>query len=85
MQRPPHGDEIDDAGGALERVQGAKRAIQALPVVRAFLERQQIVVALGDELAALDQELFDELVHAGSPHMMVTCPTSVSGRTGLTR
>ncbi len=68
-----------------ERVQGAERAIEALPVVRPFLERQQVVVALGDELATLDQELFDEFVHAGSPHMMVTCSTSVSWRTGLTR
>ena len=70
MQRPSHGDEIDDAGRALQRMEGAKSAGQALPVVGMLLERQQIIVALGDELATLDQELFEELVHAGSPHMM---------------
>ena len=32
-----------------------------------LLEREQVVVALGHELAALDQELLDELVHAGKP------------------
>ena len=85
MQRASHGDEIDDAGGALQRVEGAERAVEALPVVRALLEGQQVVVALGDELAAFDQELFDELVHAGSPHMIATCSTSASWRTGLTR
>ena len=85
MQRPSHRDEIDDAGRALQRVKGAKRAVEPLLVVRALLERQQVVVALGDELAALDQELLDELVHAGSPHMIETCSTSASWATGLTR
>ena len=85
VQGAPHSDEIDDAGGALQRVQGAECAIEALPVVRTFLEGQQVVVALRDELASFDQELFDEFVHAGSPHMMITCSTSVSWRTGLTR
>ena len=85
MQGASHGDEIDDAGGALQRVQGAERAVEALLVVRTLLEGQQVVVALGDELATLDQELLDEFVHAGSPHMMATCSTRASWRTGLTR
>ena len=50
-----------------------------------LLEREQVVVALGHELAALDQELLDELVHAGNPHMMETCWTSASWATGFTR
>jgi hypothetical protein len=50
-----------------------------------LLEREQIVVALGDELATLDQELLDELVHAGNPHMMETCWMSASWVTGFTR
>ena len=70
VQGPRHGDEIDDAGRALQRVKGAKRAVETLPVVGTLLQRQQVVVALRDELAAFDQELFDELVHAGNPHMM---------------
>ena len=85
MQRPAHRDEIDDAGRALQRVEGAERAVETLLVVGPLLEREQVVVALGDELAPFDQELFDELVHAGSPHMIETCSTSRSWLTGLTR
>ena len=85
MQRPRHRDEVDDARRTLQRVEGAKGAVEAFPVVRALLEREQVVVALGHELAALDQELLDELVHAGNPHMMETCWTSASWATGFTR
>ncbi len=85
VQGARHGGEIDDAGGALQRVEGAERAVEPLLVVGPLLERQQVVVALRDEFAPLDQELFDEFVHAGSPHRMATCSTSASWRTGLTR
>ena len=51
-----------------------------------LLEREQVVVALGDELAPLDQELLDELVHAGSPHMMRdVLDERAPGLTGFTR
>ena len=49
------------------------------------LERQQVVGGLLDQLARFDQELFEEFVHAGSPHSMAAYSTSVSWRTGLTR
>src|SRR6185503_8202278 len=78
MQGPRHRDEVDDACCALQRVEAAKGTVQPFPVVRMLLEREQIVVALGDELATLDQELLHELVHAGNPHMMETCWMSAS-------
>ena len=85
MQRQAHRGEVDDAGGALQRVKGTERAVETLLVVGPLLEREQIVIALGDELASFDHELLDELVHAGSPHMIETCSTSRSWLTGLTR
>ena len=86
VQGRAHGDEIDDAGGALQRVEGAEGAVETLPVVRTLLQRQQVVVGLVDQLAPLDQELLDELVHAGSPHMIEPrSSTSASWPTGLTR
>ncbi len=85
MQRPSHGREIDDAGGALQRVEGPEGAVQAGLVVRTLLERQQVVAALRHQFATLDQELLDELVHAGNPHMIDTCSTSAAWLTGLIR
>ena len=84
MQGPRHGDEVDDAGRAFQRMKGAKSAIEPFPVLRTLLEREQVVSALGHELAALDQELLDELVHAGNPHMIETCWMRASWATGFT-
>ena len=77
--------KIDDASRAFQRVEGTERAIEPLLVVGPGFQCEQVVVALGHELSTLDQELFDELVHAGIPHMMEACSTSAAWLTGLTR
>ncbi len=85
MQGASHGDEVDDAGGTLQRVERAQRTVETFLVAGPLLECEQIVVALGHQLTALDHELLDELVHAGKPHMIATCSTSRSCPTGFTR
>jgi hypothetical protein len=85
VQRAPHGLELDDAGGALERMESPERAVEALAVLRRVLQRQKVVGRLGDEFAALDEKLLDELVHPAGPQSSATCAIRVSGVTGLTR
>jgi hypothetical protein len=67
MDRSAHRREFDNAGSSLQGMKGAKGAIERAVVVRRLLEGQQILRCLLDEFARLDQELFQELVHRGSP------------------
>ncbi len=72
VQQAAHGGEFDDARGALQGVEGAEHAVHPLAVVRRLLEGQKVARALFHQLAALDQELFEELVHAAGPHSKAT-------------
>jgi len=68
VQHATHGGEFDNAGGALQRVEAAEHAIDQRRIARRRLERQQIPGRLLRQLTAFDQELFEQLVHAGEPH-----------------
>ncbi len=67
-----HGVELDDAGGPFQGVEGAEGAVEAGAVVGGLFQRQEVVGGLLHQFARLDQELFEELVHAGWPHSMRT-------------
>ena len=84
VQRFLHCGEVDDACAALQRVKRAKGVVEALGVVRRFLERQQVVDGLVDELPRFDQKLLQELIHAGTPQSRAAYSTSVSCFSGLT-
>jgi hypothetical protein len=70
MERPRHGIEVHDAGGALQGVDGPERAVEAPAVAGRLLEGEKVAGGALDELARLDEELLHELVHAGSPQSM---------------
>jgi hypothetical protein len=85
VQGASHRRKIDDARAAFERVEGAKRAVEPLTVLGVLFQRQQVVVALADKFATLDQELLEKLVHRGTPHIIAMCSTRTSWLTGLTK
>ena len=80
-----HGGEIDNSRGALQGMQGTKGVIQPFPVVRSLLQGEQVVLALGHQLATFDQELLEEFVHGARPHMTDACSASCCCVTGFTR
>jgi hypothetical protein len=65
-------------------MEGAKRSVQALVILRRYLECEKILHRLLDELARFDDELADELVHIGAPLRSRACSTSASGLSGFT-
>ena len=85
MQHARHGGEVDNAGGSLQGMEGAKRSVQPFSVVRVFFKSHQIVDCLSDEFARFKEELFDELVHRGAPQKIAAYSASVSCLTGFTR
>jgi hypothetical protein len=62
MQHQPHGRVVEQPDRALQRVDGAKGAVDQCTVVRPPLQRQEVVGRLLHQFAALDQELFEQFV-----------------------
>ena len=54
MQGSSHRLEIHDPGGALEGVEGAERAVDPIGGIGPFLQHQQVVSRLFDQLSRLD-------------------------------
>ena len=67
MQRQAHRRQIDNAGGALERVKGAKDAVDPLDRESLALQRDQIVGRLLNQLPRFGNELLVQRVHLGAP------------------
>ena len=77
MQRQPHRRQIDHAGRAFERMEGAEDAIDPLGGKSFAFQRDQIVGCLLDQLARFDDELLVQGVHDGAPASTATWRTRV--------
>ena len=64
MQGGVHRGKAEQPDGSLQRVQGAKRALQQTQVPRIAIEPQQIVGRLLGELGRLDDKLLQQFVHS---------------------
>ncbi len=66
-------------------MEGAEHIVEADLVAGRRLECEQIFRGLLDELAGLNQELFDKFVHGATPQSSAACSTNWSWVRGLTR
>ncbi len=85
MQQPSHVRQVGNGGAAFERVKGAEDDVDAMLVVGRAFEREQLVGGLVDELARLEDELFEQDVHGDRPVRALAWSTRSSWLTGFTR
>ncbi len=85
MEHPGHRLDAEHAGRALQGVEHPEDADDQLAVLRRPLQRYQAARPLGDQVAAFQQELFEQGVHAGIPVSTAACSARSAGVTGLTR
>jgi hypothetical protein len=79
--------EPEGSGAALDRVHGAKRAVDVLGRGAAVAERGEVAFEQADELVAfveVDVADFGERVHAGRP-LVVACGPEEEGGSGRGR
>ncbi len=89
MHEAGEGRDLEQAGGALERMQRAEQLVHRRRGARVALERQQAAPGLVEQVARLGDELLQQRVreaaHDAGPARIRAKPPSVSGRTGFTR
>src|SRR5205085_3943387 len=72
--------EAEEAARALDGVDGAEDAVEQFPVARGRLQGHQVAVELLEVLAALEQELLDQVlvVHGRAPLSRSPAPAGSS-------
>src|SRR5690606_8849024 len=67
VESKAHGREIEQAHGALERVNGAKCAVDMPRRIGGALDREKSIRGLLDQLPRLDDEVLEQVIHGAPP------------------